>query len=154
MQFVQRSGASIAVLKLLAHHGDWSAGGITPGGDLNSLERRAEGWDTDITWVAHTHRKLVYISPVMTIPETGKLRLIEHPRVYIRAGCFVRGYVPGCTTYAERKLLKPTELGWVTLRIQFYQPRDPEKAARRRAEGKSSHEGAAGAVRYRFRVEH
>ena len=152
LQFVHQLGSGIYVLKMLAHHGDWSAGGITPGGDLNSLERRAEGWDTDITWVAHTHRKMAYVSPVMTIPETGTLRIIERPRVYIRAGCFVRGYVPGCVTYAERKLLKPTELGWVTLKVQFYQPRDPEKTARLKAEGKSDR-SAAGAVRYRFKVE-
>jgi|SRR3990167_279646 len=127
LQFVHRSGHPLQVLKMIVHHGDWSGGGMTTGGDINSLERRAEGWNADIVIAAHTHRKWGIPVPIMDFPAKGELKVVERPRAYIRAGCFVRGYVPGCVTYAERKLMKPTALGWVTLRIQFLQPYDPRK---------------------------
>lgn len=156
LRFVHQSGHSLHVLKMLVHHGDWSAGGMTSGGDVNALEKRAEGWNTDIFLAAHTHRKHAQVVPIMDLPERGELRIVERPRVYIRCGCFMKGYVPKCMTYVERKMLRPTALGWVTLRIQFYHGGQPEKYAKMRQMGLSMSDAKSkshDAVRYRMRVE-
>ena len=125
------SGGNIAVLQMLVHHGDWSSGAMTTGGDVNSVERKAGAWDADIYCFAHTHRKIAWKDPVFGWPKQKRgaapLDIKERPRVYIRAGCFVRGYVRSCVTYAEAKLLKPTDLGWVTLHTKFSQPYNPGK---------------------------
>lgn len=125
-----KAAAHSRLLKILVHHGDWSGGAMTTGGDLNALESRASGWDVDVTIAGHTHRKHGWTVPVLTCTEQGPPQLIERDRVYIRAGCFMRGYTPGCVTYAERKLLKPTALGWVTLKTRLVRPYESQRYER------------------------
>lgn len=154
--FRTQSGHTIRKLKLLAHHGDWGSGALTSGGDINALEKRAEGFDADIVMCSHTHRKFGHIVPVVTITDHGRLKLIERPRAYIRSGCFIRGYVEGCITYAERKLMRPTDLGYVVLRIEFFRGYDRTKYAEKKAET-GSVRAARGAgtsfTKYRFKME-
>ncbi len=133
--------ASMTVLQMLVHHGDWSSGAMTIGGDLNSVERKAGAWDADIYLFAHTHRKVAWKDPVYGWPKTlrgrGTIQVQERSRVYVRAGCFVRGYVPTCITYAEQKLLRPTDLGWVTVTTELHQGYSAEKHRLMRAEGRT-----------------
>ena len=132
-------------LKLLIHHGDWSAGYTRPGGDLNSVEMKAMGFDLDVYIFSHTHRKMAFQSPSISIPSRGRLHTIEKPRVFIRTGCFVTAY-DGCTsTYAQKKLLNPTELGYVVLQTKWTRHRDKEEYARLKKEGKSYKERVDGA---------
>jgi hypothetical protein len=70
------------------------------------------------------------------------MRIIERDRVFIRAGCFVKGYTPGCTTYAERNLLKPTAIGHVRLDITFKKAYSPEKWADARHQGATVQEAS------------
>lgn len=49
-----------------------------------------------------------------TVPKRGEMRLVERPQCFIRAGCFVRGYVKDCVTYAEAAgPMNPTAIGYV-----------------------------------------
>lgn len=110
------------VLTILAHHGDWSGGYSRPGGDLNAMDLKSiSTWDADISLYGHTHRKLIHFAPVMTLSRSGALRVKEKPRVIIRTGSFLRGYIEGKKGYIESKLLPPSELGYPRLYIKFIQ---------------------------------
>lgn len=137
-------------LTMLVHHGDWGGGAMTTGGDLNSAEKRGQGWDVDICVFAHTHRKHGWTIPVMSPTHKGRFEIVERPRAYIRAGSFTKGYLPQCVTYVERKLLPANSLGAVTLKVQYYQSMDPTRT--RQSRGETSQ----GITNYRpkFRVEH
>ena len=149
-----KTGGTVT-LKMLVHHGDWSAGSGTTGGDINSAQSRANAWDVDIAIFAHTHRKHGWTVPVLTVPAKGALELVERPRVYIRAGSFMKGYLRGCSTYAEAKLLPPTALGAVTLRVGFKQDYSPVRYAKKRERQPQEKAlgGAATAYRVRYRLE-
>lgn len=149
-----RSGGTVT-LKMLVHHGDWSGGASTTGGDLNAAENRGSAWDVDIVVFAHTHRKHGWTVPVLTIPSKGALDLVERPRVFIRAGAFQKGYSTKCITYPERKLMKPTSLGAVTLRVGFKQEYDAARYAARRAAqpDKKRLAGTSSNYKIRYRLE-
>ena len=150
---------SFDTLQLLVHHGDWGAA-QTIGGDLNSVERKSAPWDADIYVYAHTHRKIAWKEPYCswpTKPQQRPIRIKERARVYIRCGSFLRGYMPGCSSYVEKKLLRPTDLGWVTTHIKYGQPYDPEQYARERAVGQGgdkAHNRSRLAIQPKFRVEY
>ena len=106
------------ILKILYHHGERIGGGSSIGGDINAMAKKAQGWDFDAIIVAHNHQKHGTHIPVMHIPTKGKLELVERPRAFVRAGCFMKGYVKNCVTYAEAAgLMNPTALGGVCLRV-------------------------------------
>lgn len=105
-------------LNILYHHGERIGGGSTLGGDINAMAKKAQGWDFDVLIVAHNHQKHGSHIPVMSVNKHGTMRLVEKPRAFIRAGCFMRGYVEDCVTYAESAgLMNPTALGYVRLDI-------------------------------------
>lgn len=122
------------VFKVLIHHGDWSGGSSRTGGDITAMENKSMGFDFDIYLFGHTHRLHAVHSPFLTIPTNGALKVVERPRVFIRTGAFMAGYDERCQkSYAHKKLLHPTELGYCRLGIQFYREYDKE----RREAGKS-----------------
>ena len=123
----QPNRSTHASLLILGHHGEGIGGGATMGGDVNALENKAKGWDADVYLAAHNHKRHgFHVSPV-SVPRRGKLKLIEKPKAFIRAGCFMRGYVEGCVTYAENKgLMNPTAIGHVRLDVKFKQDYDSE----------------------------
>lgn len=119
---------TLRVLKLLIHHGDWSGGTTRTGGDVNALENKGMGFDFDVFIASHTHRRYGMHLPVLTIPGSGRLKVIERPRVFIRTGTFMRGYVEHCQgRYVDKKLLPPTDLGYVRLLVHFQSFYDAER---------------------------
>lgn len=119
-------GAHI-ILKILYHHGEKIGGGSTIGGDINAMAKKSQGWDFDIAIFAHNHQKHGTHIPVMHVPSKGTMELIERPKAFIRAGCFMKGYVKDCVTYAEAAgLMNPTAIGNVRLEVL------PKKASRGR----------------------
>lgn len=101
-------------LNILYHHGEKIGGGSTIGGDMNAMAKKSEGWDFDALIVAHNHKKHAAQASIVGVPKRGAMTLVEKPKVYIRAGCFMRGYVKDCVTYAEEAgLMNPTSIGYV-----------------------------------------
>ena len=123
------------IQKLLIHHGDWSSGYSRPGGDLNSIEIKGMSFDFDIYIFSHTHRKFGHLSPSMTINSKGRLKTIEKPRLFIRTGAFVASYDACTQTYAQKKLLAPTELGYVVAMVKWVRHRDKEMYAKMKLAG-------------------
>lgn len=109
------------VLKILLHHGNWSAGAGTHGADVASLERKIRmGFSRfDIVLVGHTHRKWYMNMPELDITSRGGLKCIEIPRAIVRTGCFVASYDKCTPNYAQAKLLPPSELGYIKLEAHF-----------------------------------
>lgn len=141
------------VFILLAHHGHWSGGYSRVGGDLNAVEMKTFPWECDIALYGHSHRKAVHHSPIMQIPVKGRLQIVERPKVLIRTGSFVKGFVedsPG--RYTERKLLPPNELGYVALKIKFFSEYEPKRYQEAKAAGKPNARGVRSETRYRFEV--
>lgn len=112
------------VLTMLTLHGDGIGGGSTAGGDINAMINKGMPWDVDVVILAHNHQKNSVQTVHLSVPHRGALKLIEKPRVFIRCGCFVKGFTEGCITYAERNLLKPTAIGHVRLDILFHETKD------------------------------
>jgi hypothetical protein len=108
--------------KVLVHHEGGGGGGYARHGtDVNAAETKMYQFGAfDIVIFSHTHRKWGLTIPDLDLPHTGALRLHERTRALIRTGCFTRSYDVKCMShYAHRKLLPPTELGYVTLKIKL-----------------------------------
>ncbi len=117
------------MMTLYAHHSGGSNGGRTTGGDMAALERQEASFDADIYCLSHTHRRGGFKVPQLTLNRKGQPRLLERTRVFMRTGAFLKGFGedypskerPHVPTYAEKKALRPTDLGWVTLHIKLSQ---------------------------------
>lgn len=105
---------------ILANHG-YGAGGSTASADLGRMERTIEpAFDADLYITAHTHRRLCYFMPEMTQHDAEEaIGFREKPHLLVKAGAFLRGYIPERTTYADRKLLRPLDLGWVEIGLSY-----------------------------------
>ncbi len=152
-------GKTRGVLRILMHHGNWSGGSSRPGGSVNAAEMKAAGFDFDIYIFSHDHRKWAMHIPALTIPRTGELEVIERPRCFIRTGCFVAGYDKKCGdgNYVQDKLMHPSDLGYVTLTVKFYQEYDAKAYERRRVRGQVTDEppskiSGTGRDKYKFSV--
>ena len=122
---------TLRTFKILIHHGDWSGGNSRIGGDVNAAEMKALGFDFDIYIFSHTHRLWGMHIPSLTIPSRGEMKVVERPRAFIRTGCFMTGYETcGQRSYAQKRLLHPTALGYVKLEITFKRPYNPVKYRR------------------------
>lgn len=150
-------GRTLKTFKVLVHHEGGGGGGYARHGtDVNAAETKAYQFGAfDIVIFSHTHRKWGLHIPDLDLPTHGALKLVERPRVLIRTGCFTRSYDVKCLThYAHKKLLPPTELGFVKLTIQFYREYDADKYAKRleRMPPDKARNGAMSEVRYRFKL--
>lgn len=147
----RKDGKSIRTFLILLNHGSGSSY-TTPGGDLNALIRKGKSWLVDMSFNAHTHKKIGYTQPLLTWARTGRLEVEEVPHAYIRTGGYVRAYRE-CDErgrYTEQKQVDPVDLGHVIVTIEFYQ----EYLAELRREQRTRHPGfgnGAGKLKYRLR---
>jgi hypothetical protein len=103
-------------IRILASHG-YGTTAQSVGADLNRMERYlGPAFRTDIIVTAHTHRRVAYCVPVMEPSETG---FRERSVVLIKAGAFLKAYVPGRSSYAEQRFKAPLDLGWVDIDIRY-----------------------------------
>ena len=151
LQLAQPNRTVHQTFLILGHHGHKISTAQTMGGSVNALLKRAGSLGADIYIQAHNHQKHGTTRPELTATRNGTLKLIERPKAFIRAGCFVRGYVPNCVTYAEEKLYEPTEIGYVRLDIIPKQPYDPEKY-KQNVEQDKKLSGKQGNLRYEFKT--
>ena len=120
LRFCKPDRTPFKTLTMLTLHGEGVGGGSTAGGDINAMINKGTAWDVDMVIMAHNHQKNAAATVHLTVPMRGALKLMERPRLFVRAGCFVKGYVPGCHTYAEKSLMKPTAIGHVRIDIHFH----------------------------------
>lgn len=104
---------------ILCHHG-MGGGGAYIASDVGKFERQiAPGFEADIYLSSHTHRKVAVSIPQLSVTRKGQGRIIEHPRLFAKTGCFKKAYCEGPTSrsYEEQKLFHPSSLGWVNIYI-------------------------------------
>ena len=145
------------VFKILIHHGDWAGGYGRIGSDFNAMENKGllgfGGFD--IFLFGHTHRKGGFKVPIMDINERGQLRIIERTKLFVRTGCFMAGYDKKChNTYAQKKLLSPTDLGWVEVGIRFYRDYDKARTLKYNAKHPDHKGGQSGNFKHEFILKH
>lgn len=103
------------VILFLAHHGV-GTGGKYMSTDLGQLERNIEpAFDADVYLSSHTHKKFAVAVSSLTVNRRGRPKLIQRTKLLVKTGAFLRGYCVGKQTYAEQKLFRPTDLGWVNI---------------------------------------
>lgn len=151
---IRAAGKTVGVLRVLLHHGNWSGGSSRIGGSVNAAENKSIGFDADIYIFSHDHRKWAMHIPKLTIPSRGELQVVERPRCFIRTGCFVAGYDAKCGpgNYVQEKLMHPSDLGYVTLTVRFYQEYDKHRYARAVNKGQRDGGGRPGNMKYKFTV--
>jgi len=104
-------------VNMFAHHGHYS--GRTKGGKINKARTLDQIFDADIYCMAHVHDMNPDIRPFLKFDNHGNV--IEDRKYYVLTGGYLRGYVNGVTTYVERGMFAPTQLGSMAI-IMF-----PEK---------------------------
>lgn len=124
--FQLRGSATRGNVVIWCHHG--VGGGVTLGAPLNKLERLLASWDADIYLIGHHHKKVS--GPIDRVEAVwrGNLtrpQLVHRTKIIACTGSFLKGYVPGERQglvprggYVERKMLNPTALGGVLLKIR------------------------------------
>lgn len=135
VDFRSKDGRAVHHATIYAHHHGGSVGGRTTGGDVGALERSELSFDADIYVLSHTHRRHAFKIPKLGVNAKGQARIIEHSRVFVRSGAFLKGYGedfpsverPHFPTYAESKALRPTDLGFVTVRIKLSHVHDKKR---------------------------
>jgi len=113
LRLVFKRGRHRQRLDIYAHHGFY--GGRTKTGKINRLTDMANLFEADVYAMGHVHE----------IDHTTNVRLYVDSRLHVQekvqhflvTGGFIRGYVPNCHTYIERRMLRPTRLGSIALRF-------------------------------------
>lgn len=113
-------------ITIYAHHNGGSKGGRTTGADVNTLEKAEQLFEADIYVLSHTHRRFAYKLPKLGVTTRGpKRQIISTTKVLVRSGAFLKGFgednptttQPHFPSYAETQALRPTDLGWVVVKI-------------------------------------
>ena len=115
--FVRKNSRSCVRCDIVIHHG--RAGGKLAGTTINQIDdMRVVFPDADIYIMGHDHRKVAV--PVTSLQAmTGRnheMYLRQHRQWLMRSGSFLRGYVPGKSSYIVRSILRPTDLGVVKIK--------------------------------------
>ena len=145
--------------KILMHHEGGGGGGYARHGtDVNAAETKLYQFGAfDIVIFSHTHRKWGLTIPDLDITDRGELRVVERTRALIRTGTFTRSYAPKCQEhYAHKKLLPPTELGFVTLKIKLSKTYDADATLEKKHAAPEKIAKGGGVytnARHRFKLE-
>lgn len=102
-------------LDIWAHHGLGAARLV--GGSLNRVQQMLEISDCDVALMGHDHKKSVGIINRLKLVGGNGMRLSHRKVVMARTGSFLRGYVPGATSYVADRGLNPTDLGVIKIEL-------------------------------------
>jgi len=99
---------------ILTAHGN--VGGRTYGYKANRINDLHKFFVSDVYLLAHSHIKQAQLSSLIFFNHIGQ----ECKRKVVDAytGCFLRGYEKGMTSYIEKWLYPPTDIGCVKLKFQ------------------------------------
>jgi len=100
--------------KIYSLHG--RVGGRRGGNKINWLEDFIAYFDADIYLMAHAHIKESEIKTQLYIDRAMHVR--QKKKVLCVTGSFLRGYTEGSSSYVEKWMLPPTDLGVIRLSIK------------------------------------
>jgi predicted phosphodiesterase len=121
VRVVTPAGKKLAVF---AHHSG-GGGGMTVGGDANSMVKQEAAWDVDVYLMGHTHKRIAFKLPTMRLTDEEHPQIVERTKVFVRCGAFLKGFKidnptvdrPHAPGYAEVRAYRPTDLGWVRVDV-------------------------------------
>lgn len=122
LTFITTGGEHMAI-DIFAHHG--RGAGITTGGRMNSVEKMAAVCTADIYLMGDNHaRGVLPLGEKIGLFHSSRSGLmLRAKRSWIgRTGSFLRGYVPGESSYIVDRCLPPSTLGWIEFHLT---PRRP-----------------------------
>lgn len=110
------SGNKYFGLDIWAHHGKGAA--RLAGGSFNRVQNMAEAAEADIYLMGHDHRRGALPINRLKLRGMGTSLSLVNRKVYIaRTGSFLRGYVPGASSYVADGMMSPCDLGVVVFTI-------------------------------------
>ena len=99
----------------------WTAhgnvGGRKSGGKINRIEDAMGMFDADIYILAHGHRKIITSLNQLSVNVKGELHLVAKRRVGAMTGAYFKTYQEGVSTYAEKGMFSPSDLGAIKITI-------------------------------------
>jgi hypothetical protein len=120
---IEMHGNVTNAIDVWAHHGIGAARLV--GGSINRVQQMGECAEFDIGLMGHDHKKSVAtVNRLRLSGGGGSLRLSHRKVLVARTGSFLRGYVPGATSYVADRMLNPTDLGVVKIELTPRRERD------------------------------
>lgn len=99
----------------------WSAhgniGGRKSGGKINRIEDAMAFFDADIYLMGHGHRKIITSLTALSTTNTKTMKLNARRRIGGMTGAYFKTYVEGASTYAEKAMFSPSDLGAIKVVI-------------------------------------
>ena len=109
-------------INVLLNHGQ-SSSSTNISAALGKLERQTvTGWrDVDILLSSHNHMLGHLVLTEVGIARRGRLKLIEHPVLVAKTGCFKKAYgdEASSTSYEEKNLFRPHARGWLECTVKI-----------------------------------
>jgi len=109
-----RCDKDIQRITIFSMHG--CAGGRKGGNKINRLEDLIGDHEADIYLIGHSHVKSCEIKSQLFVDNRCNVK--QRKKVLGVTGSFLRGYVQGCSSYIEKAMLPPTDLGVIRLNIK------------------------------------
>ncbi len=101
---------------IFSAHGN--VAGRSGGSKVSRLESLMGQFDADVYMLAHGHKKVSHSASVLGVHRDGETRLRNKKRVGFMTGSYLRSYQRNTTSYAEKGLYPPSDLGMVGVRIR------------------------------------
>jgi hypothetical protein len=112
----RNSSTTTVSYTVFLHHGAGYA--ATPGGKMNKLIQFMQSFQADIYMLGHVHDKVSRKEPMLGINALGT-DIIQHERLGVISGSYLRTYTSGYTSYGEMKGYRPTSLGPAVVEIDL-----------------------------------
>lgn len=109
----RRQGRHTRTYDVVCAHGN--VGGRTYGYKANRISQLKQWFIADIYLLAHSHIKLAQTSNLIYFDYRGNQRKKKIIEAY--TGCFLRGYEKSKTSYVEKWLYPPTDIGVVKIML-------------------------------------
>ena len=110
----KRAGKAVNMYDIYVSHGN--IGGRTYVAKANRLSYLVAEHDADIYLLAHSHIKLAQMRTKRYFNRTGKY--CKKKIVQAMTGCFLSGYTVGKTSYVEKMMFPPTDIGCVKIMLK------------------------------------
>lgn len=100
---------------LWSAHGN--AGGRSAGGKIKRVEDAMAFFDADMYVLAHGHRKIITSLTALSMNNKGEPHLQARRRIGGMTGAYFKTYIEGASTYGEKGLFSPSDLGAIKITI-------------------------------------
>ncbi len=113
--FHHQSTGDRTILDIWAHHGKGAS--RLHGSSINTVQNMTEAAHAGVYLMGHDHKKGCMFLSRLELVGVTKLRMRSQKIMLGRTGSFLRGYVPGKSSYVAKMGLNPTDLGVIRIML-------------------------------------